>query len=63
MAKEEKYMRKYLAEQENVASVQLALRLRKEEERKKRKLAKLKASLRVGSEKDERRKRLRRKLG
>lgn len=63
MAKEENYMRKYLAEQENVASVQLALRLRKEEECKKRKLAKLKALLKVGSEKDERRKRLRRKLG
>ena len=66
MAKEEKYMRNFmkaLVEKEKKASEELAFKLRKEEERKKRKLAKLKASLKVGSEKDKKRRRLIRKLG
>lgn len=66
MAEEENYMRNFmkaLVEEEKKASEELAVALRKKEERKKRKLAKLAKSLEVGSEKDKKRRRLRRKLG
>lgn len=65
MAEEENYMRNFmkaLVEKEKKASEELAVALRKKEERKKRKLAKLAKSLQVGSDKDKKRRRLRRKL-